>query len=130
LSTQLQHILKNIPFQIIGDKNAVVSNVSIDSRSLQNNNNTLFFALKGKNNDAHTYIPELLEKGIENFVVSTLPKDHSKGNYILVDNTLKALQQSNRVLGIISHVNKLKEEIHAKLEITSTPNGSFARFNL
>lgn len=92
MSTQLQHILKNIPFQIIGDKNAVVSNVSIDSRSLQNNNNTLFFALKGKNNDAHTYIPELLEKGIENFVVSTLPKDHSKGNYILVDNTLKALQ--------------------------------------
>ena len=44
--------------------------------------------------------------------------------------TLKALQQSNRVLGIISHVNQLKEEIHAKLEITSTPNGSFARFNL
>ena len=45
-------------------------------------------------------------------------------------NTLKGLQQSNRVLGIISHVNQLKEEIHAKLEISSTPQGSTARFNI
>ncbi len=45
-------------------------------------------------------------------------------------NTLKGLQQSNRVLGIISHVNQLKEEIHAKLEINSTPQGSTARFNI
>lgn len=43
--------------------------------------------------------------------------------------TLKGLQQSNRVLGIISHVNQLKEEIHAKLEIIATPQGSRARFN-
>ncbi|GAA4071508.1 AAA family ATPase [Amphibacillus indicireducens] len=45
-------------------------------------------------------------------------------------NTLKGLQQSNRVLGIISHVNQLKEEIHAKLEINPTPQGSTARFNI
>lgn len=44
--------------------------------------------------------------------------------------TLKGLQQSSRVLGIISHVNQLKEEIHAKLEITATPQGSTARFNI
>ena len=92
MSTQLQHIFKNIPFQIIGDKEASVSNISIDSRSLQSNKNTLFFALKGQNNDAHDYIPELLEKGVENFVVSKLPENSSKGNYILVDDTLKALQ--------------------------------------
>ncbi|WP_440895685.1 AAA family ATPase [Amphibacillus sp. Q70] len=42
--------------------------------------------------------------------------------------TLKGLQQSSRVLGIISHVNQLKEEIHAKLEITATPQGSTAQF--
>lgn len=34
----------------------------------------------------------LLDRGVENFVVSELPKDTSKGNYILVDDTLKALQ--------------------------------------
>src|SRR5699024_668754 len=38
--------------------------------------------------------------------------------------TLKSLQNSSRVLGIISHVNQLKEEIQAKLEITTTPQGS------
>lgn len=44
--------------------------------------------------------------------------------------TLKGLQQNNRILGIISHVPQLKEEIHVKLQITSSPNGSTAKFNL
>ncbi|MDC3415317.1 AAA family ATPase [Aquibacillus salsiterrae] len=43
-------------------------------------------------------------------------------------NCLKGLQQSNRVLGIISHVPQLKEEIHAKLQITPSPKGSSAKF--
>ena len=30
-----------------------INTISIDSRSLQNNAGTLFFALVGKNNDAH-----------------------------------------------------------------------------
>ncbi len=92
MNIQLKNILKNIPFRIIGNENTSINNISIDSRSLQNDKNTLFFALKGKNNDAHIYINVLLEKGIENFVVSELPKDTSRGNYILVDDTLKALQ--------------------------------------
>lgn len=37
---------------------------------------------------------------------------------------LKDLQQSNRLLGIISHVPHLKSEIHAKLQITPSHNGS------
>ncbi|MCT2535047.1 AAA family ATPase [Aquibacillus koreensis] len=43
-------------------------------------------------------------------------------------NCLKGLQQSNRILGIISHVPQLKEEIHAKLQITPSPQGSRAAF--
>lgn len=43
-------------------------------------------------------------------------------------NTLKGLSQKNRILGIISHVPQLKEEIYAKLEITTSPNGSDAAF--
>ena len=92
MNIQLIDTLKTIPFRIIGNGDAWVSNISIDSRSLQNNKNTLFFALKGKNSDGHTYISTLLEKGVENFVVSELPTNHSKGNYILVADTLKALQ--------------------------------------
>lgn len=41
---------------------------------------------------------------------------------------LKGLQQSNRMLGIISHVPQLKEEIYAQLQITPSPNGSHASF--
>ncbi|MGM0524190.1 MAG: SbcC/MukB-like Walker B domain-containing protein, partial [Bacillota bacterium] len=44
-------------------------------------------------------------------------------------NTLKGLSQKNRILGIISHVPQLKEEIYAKLEITTSPNGSDAAFS-
>jgi len=45
---QLKDTLKNIPFQIIGNANAVIHTIYIDSRSLQSDKNTLFFALKGK----------------------------------------------------------------------------------
>ncbi len=44
-------------------------------------------------------------------------------------NTLKGLSQKNRILGIISHVPQLKEEIYAKLEITTSPQGSDAAFS-
>jgi len=88
----LKNALKEIPFRIIGNANVAIHTVSIDSRSLQNDKNTLFFALKGKYNDAHTYIDLLLERGIENFVVSKIPQNTNKGNYILVRNVLEALQ--------------------------------------
>lgn len=42
---------------------------------------------------------------------------------------LKDLQDSNRLLGIISHVPHLKDEIHAKLEITPSPRGSTLAFS-
>ncbi|SDD50784.1 exonuclease SbcC [Terribacillus halophilus] len=42
--------------------------------------------------------------------------------------SLKGLQASNRVLGIISHVPQLKEEIHTKLQIDTSPKGSSAKF--
>ncbi|MFB1049365.1 AAA family ATPase [Paraliobacillus sp. JSM ZJ581] len=41
---------------------------------------------------------------------------------------LKGLQQSNRMLGIISHVPQLKEEIYAQLQIIPSSNGSHASF--
>jgi len=43
--------------------------------------------------------------------------------------TLKDLQQGERMLGIISHVPQLKDEIRAKLHITPSPNGSSLAFS-
>ncbi|PXW91769.1 exonuclease SbcC [Streptohalobacillus salinus] len=45
-------------------------------------------------------------------------------------NTLKGLQQNDRILGIISHVPQLKEEIYAKLVIETSPQGSHAAFRV
>jgi Alr-MurF fusion protein len=74
--------------------NDTIDTVSIDSRSLQNNQNTLFFALVGTNNDGHNYIASLIENGVQNFVVTYIPEKLSnKATYLVVENTLEALQQ-------------------------------------
>lgn len=71
-----------------------IDNISIDSRSLQNNENTLFFALSGPNNNAHHFIPELISKGVRFFVVSERPSSViTHANFIIVPDTLAALQQ-------------------------------------
>ena len=77
-----------------GNSNDIIDNISIDSRSLQNNKNTLFFALVGPNNDAHIYISDLIEKGVQNFVVTHIPEELSgKPTFFVVENTLDALQK-------------------------------------
>lgn len=74
-----------------------IDNVSIDSRSLQNNSGTLFFALPGQNRDGHDYITQLIEKGVLNFVVTNTPENaFGKANFFVVENTLKALQDFAR----------------------------------
>lgn len=67
--------------------------VSIDSRSLQNGNPSLFFCLKGQNNDAHTFIESLTEKGVQHFVVEYIPENvKGKAHFCVVENTTIALQ--------------------------------------
>ncbi len=76
------------------DTDIFVDHISIDSRSLQNGSKTLFIALSGANNDAHLYISELIEKGVQNFVVQYIPENvKEKANFLVVGNTLKALQE-------------------------------------
>jgi Alr-MurF fusion protein len=75
-------------------KNSIINNISIDSRSLQNNSGTLFFALVGPNNNAHLYIEKEIEKGVRNFVVNFIPENlESKANFLVVENTTLALQK-------------------------------------
>jgi len=73
---------------------AVIDYISIDSRSLQNDVHTLFFALTGPNHDGHKYIDELIAKGVQYFVVSHIPAAlEGKANFLIVENTLDALQK-------------------------------------
>ncbi|ESU24398.1 UDP-N-acetylmuramoylalanyl-D-glutamyl-2,6- diaminopimelate--D-alanyl-D-alanine ligase [Flavobacterium enshiense DK69] len=94
MSLSLHNIIPVIHAKWLGvDETCLIDNVSIDSRSLQNNNGTLFFALKGHNHDGHQYIPDLIDSGVRHFVVSHIPEKMAhKANFLLVDNTLDALQ--------------------------------------
>jgi len=70
-----------------------VLDISVDSRSLRNTANTLFFALKGNNHNAHDFLNDLYAKGVRYFVVSqdvSLPSD---AVIFKVDDTLRALQR-------------------------------------
>jgi alanine racemase len=72
----------------------VIDHISIDSRSLQNGKTTLFFALVGPNNNGHIYIEELIQKGVQNFVVTSIPENlKDKANFLLVENSIVALQE-------------------------------------
>ncbi len=44
--------------------------------------------------------------------------------------SLLELQRGGRLVGIISHVEELKERVEAKLEVTATSRGSKAKFNI
>lgn len=72
-----------------------VDELMIDSRGVVNPATTLFVALTTANNDGHSFIPGLIERGVKNFVVQYLPenlKDSSGVNFLVVEDTLGALQ--------------------------------------
>jgi len=77
----------------ITNPNAVIAHLLTDSRSLTFADETLFFAIKTKNNDGHRYINNLYELGVRNFVVEHTDGMPSGANYIVTPNTLEALQQ-------------------------------------
>jgi alanine racemase len=71
-----------------------IDHISIDSRSLQNTGNTLFFAITGPHYDAHDFIPELIEKGVRWFVVQKKPEIiNEQVVFLWVENSQVALQK-------------------------------------
>lgn len=80
-----------------GNSEAKIRFLLTDSRSLCFPEETLFFALVSNRNDGHYYISELYQRGVRNFVVSTIPVDYEQfypdANFLVVVNTCKALQK-------------------------------------
>jgi len=95
LTLTLRNIIPILKAHWVGQNDvAVIDVISIDSRSLQNGENTMFFAISGPNNDGHTYINELIDKGVRHFVVTHIPETAAgKANFLVVENTLEALQK-------------------------------------
>ena len=105
MTLTIRNIVPIIKANWVGQNDtAVIDYISIDSRSLQNDENTLFFALSGPNHDGHLYIEELIQKGVQHFVVTKIPENlentrdnaelsEAKANFLIVENTLEALQK-------------------------------------
>ena len=73
-----------------------IKEVSVDSRSVNRPEATLFFALKGVNHDAHDYIKELYAQGVRNFVISDMHYEFTtleQAVFFIVPDVLAALQQ-------------------------------------
>ncbi|HUM51927.1 MAG TPA: bifunctional UDP-N-acetylmuramoyl-tripeptide:D-alanyl-D-alanine ligase/alanine racemase, partial [Chitinophagales bacterium] len=73
---------------------STITQVCIDTRQISSANQSLFFCLVARN-DGHQFIENAYQKGIRNFVVSTKidTERYADANFILVDDTLHALQQ-------------------------------------
>jgi alanine racemase len=95
LNLSTQNIAPIINAKWFENSNSIeIDHISIDSRSLQNGKTTLFFALIGSNNNGHVFIEELIQKGVQNFVVTSIPENlKDNANFLLVENTLVALQE-------------------------------------
>jgi len=66
----------------------------IDSRIITNPENSIFFALKTQFNDGHAYIPELIQKGVNTFIVDKNYQAPEIGhcNFLFVNDVKTALQ--------------------------------------
>lgn len=94
MTISLRNIIPILNAQFTGANDiAIIDTISIDSRSNQNGEETLFFAIIGPNYNGHHYIEDLINKGVQYFVVSNIPdKLVNKANFLLVQDTLLALQ--------------------------------------
>jgi len=68
-------------------------NISIDSRTLLKND--LFIAIKGKNFDGHSFLPEVLNKGVKSVVIKKGMERLLPNNFPcwVVNDTLEAFQK-------------------------------------
>ena len=73
--------------------NEEVKHLLTDSRKAVITQNSLFFCIKGKNHDGHNHIPQLIEKGVRNFVVEKPINGYTHCTFLLVENSTEALQK-------------------------------------
>ncbi|MFZ9300136.1 MAG: bifunctional UDP-N-acetylmuramoyl-tripeptide:D-alanyl-D-alanine ligase/alanine racemase [Chitinophagaceae bacterium] len=78
----------------IGASNRKVQHLVTDSRKLIEPEASLFIALIGDKRNGHTYIADLIRRGVKAFLVSEPPVESTDDvSFILVHDTLLALQQ-------------------------------------
>ena len=81
---------------ILGTPEALVTELSIDSRKVLVPERTLFFAIETEKNDGHLYIPSLYQTGVRNFVITKVMESYATcvdANFLFVEDSVAALQR-------------------------------------
>jgi Alr-MurF fusion protein len=81
--------------RLTGASTLPVTDIVTDTRQLSFTEGLMFFALKGKNHDGHSFIDNLYQKGIRTFVVEKLPEHSDRYDgaaFIVTGNSVAALQ--------------------------------------
>ncbi len=74
-------------------QNSSINNFVFDSRILFNPVDSIFIAITGNHHDGHNYIENLSKSDVKNFIVEKKIPAPGDSNVILVNNSIKALQQ-------------------------------------
>jgi Alr-MurF fusion protein len=93
---KISEIAQAIGGELFLGRECIVSYAFIDSRNILPPGRSIFFAIKGKRNDGHHYIADLVKSGVTNFVVQEFPEQNArckKCNYIVVPDTHSAFQK-------------------------------------
>ena len=91
---KLSELLKYVkPIAIVGDSEAEITGVNIDSRRIENGH--LFVAIKGTQTDGHRFIPKAIELGAKAVLCEDLPDEdtikNSSVTYVQVASTEEAV---------------------------------------
>ena len=139
LSTDDIARILNLPIE---SDQTVINTLLTDSRSLENPEGTLFFAIPTDGNDGHKYIYDLYKRGVRNFVVNNIPdnlKNCTDIRWFVVKNSITALQKiaqrkpefKGKILAITGSRGKttLKEWIYQLMEPLSDISRSPRSYN-
>ncbi len=78
--------------RLIGKKDFEIDTLLYDSRRIIPSFKSLFFALRGRR-DGHDFIQDMIDRGVKAFIVEKIPPTAKDANFIVVKNSLDALQK-------------------------------------
>ncbi len=86
----VEQLISSVTAEITGNKNTEISHLTYDSRLVKEG--SVFFAVKGTTNDGHSFIPDVISKGVSAIVCQTLPSEINPDVcYIKVVDTSEAM---------------------------------------
>jgi alanine racemase len=92
LFSELESITGGTVLQAGADR--IIQHLCLDSRKAVTSESALFFAVAGERHNGHTFLAELYDRGLRQFVVERWPGVQLPGaNVLLVRNSVEALQK-------------------------------------